>query len=703
MHRIHIYFQPFHSRRILWRTLALLLLAVLFFQNSNAQVNVKIRRAKFKKEHEGFRDAWNSIKSADESFVLGMGMYWKAREGYLKAYAYNPDNAELNYKLGACYLMTDDKFKAMQYLKRSFQLNPRVSPDIHFLLGRASHLVLHFDSAILEYRFYRNTLRHKELKSRYAEIDKLIQECNYGKVLVDSPVRVIITNLGDQVNSAFDDYNSVIISNDSLLYFTSRRPANKKSKPLKLDFKFPEDIYVAHIDSSRWTGAKNLGKPVNTEHNDAVVAVGDNGQKLYVYNGFRNGGDIRVCVFRKGRFSRPKKISGRIRSKYHESAFCIAPDTSAVYFVSNMHKDNLGGKDIYMCRIKPNGRWTRPENLGNQINTPYDEEGVSISKNGKTLFFSSKGHNSMGGYDIFKSTKDSTGHWTKPVNLGYPINSPDDELFYYEAPDNPRFGYYSAIRDGGLGGKDIYKVTYLGETKEPVMTTDEQLYAWPYEMPPSIFFTKPSFISIDTSLVLQGRVLDAKTMEPVVARINLIDNDKSQVTATSISDTAGNYKLNLPSKKVYGVEISAKDYLLFLENLDLKKDSSDLVIHHDFTLSKVEVGVKVVLKNIFFETGKATLKPESYPELGNVIKFLTDNPTVQLEISGHTDNVGSLKTNTRLSQDRAQSVVNYLVSKGVASSRLQAKGYAFSQPIASNDTPDGRAQNRRVEFKVLSK
>jgi outer membrane protein OmpA-like peptidoglycan-associated protein len=254
-----------------------------------------------------------------------------------------------------------------------------------------------------------------------------------------------------------------------------------------------------------------------------------------------------------------------------------------------------------------------------------------------------------------------------------------------------------------LGGKDIFKMTFLGEEKEAVISTDEQLYARPYEPTPSIFFTIPDYLSLDTSMVLQGRILNSKTQEPVIGRMDLIDVVHNVVIGTAVSDSSGNYKLTIPGKKNYGVEIMAKDYLFFLQVVDLTKDTSDLIIKRDFALSKVEVGAKVVLKNIFFETGKATLKSESFAELENVIKFLADNTTIRLEISGHTDNVGSLKSNTKLSQDRAQAVVNYLVTKGIAASRLEAKGYAFSQPLSSNDTPDGRAQNRRVEFKILSK
>jgi hypothetical protein len=669
----------------------------------SAQDDVKIRRSKFKLGSEGFKKAWKAVKIGNENYVLGKGMYWQARENFLKAYEYNPDNPELNYKIGACYLFTDDKFKAITYLRKAFMVKPKVSDDIHFLLARAFHLVLNFDTAILEYNVFKNNLRPKELRVLAAKINKYIEECQNGKELVKTPTRVIITNMGDSINSAFDDYNSVFTSTDSTVYFTSRRKVNKKSKLSPVDYKYNEDVYESHKEGTKWSKAKNLGKPINTVHNDAVVAIAGKDTRLYVYNGFKNGGDVQVSKLRKNKWTRPKPIPRKFRTKYHESSYFFAADTSAIYFVSAPKRHTEGGKDIFVSYPRKNGSWAKPVNIGKTINTPYDEEGVSLSKDGRTLYFSSKGHNSMGGYDVFKSVKDSAGNWTTPVNMGYPINSPDDELFYYEDYSNPKYAYYSTTRDGGLGGKDIYKMTFLGEEKEALMTTDEQLYAWPYETAPSIFFSMPDYLTLDTSMVLQGRILNAKSQEGIMGRMDLIDVARNVMIGSAVSDSLGNYRITIPGKRNYGVEIMAKDYLFFLQVVDLTKDTADLLIKRDFALSKVEVGAKVVLKNIFFETAKATLKSESFTELENVIKFLNDNSTVRLEISGHTDNVGSLKANTKLSQDRAQSVVNYLVTKGIAVSRLEAKGYAFTQPLATNDTPDGRAQNRRVEFKILSK
>jgi outer membrane protein OmpA-like peptidoglycan-associated protein len=212
----------------------------------------------------------------------------------------------------------------------------------------------------------------------------------------------------------------------------------------------------------------------------------------------------------------------------------------------------------------------------------------------------------------------------------------------------------------------------------------------------------PAIVTIDTTFILTGKVSDASSGDGVMAQLEFIDVDQSRVIATTLSNDTGTYVARLPEGKAYGVEINAKGYLYFLDMVDLTGKVPEEPVRRDFSLEKVEVGTKVILENIFFETNKATLKPESYPQLEQVLKFLDSNPSVRMEISGHTDNTGSLKLNTNLSQARAESVVRYLVERGVAPSRLDAKGYAYSQPVAPNDTAEGRAKNRRVEFKILS-
>jgi outer membrane protein OmpA-like peptidoglycan-associated protein len=308
----------------------------------------------------------------------------------------------------------------------------------------------------------------------------------------------------------------------------------------------------------------------------------------------------------------------------------------------------------------------------------------------------------MGGYDIFKSTLSNVGLWSQPVNLGYPVNTPNDDIFYQEMPDG-KTAYYSSNRETGLGGMDIYKIIYLGAEKEMQVADVEDRVAGlkvPYD---DIYFTPSQKIKVDTSLVLRGFINDSESKKPIIAKIELVDREISQIAATAISDSTGNYSMKIQLAKAYGVEIVAKGYMLYLDVVDLSHRTYGDVIVKNFLLDRMEVGAKVVLKSIYFEFGKATLKPASYIGLNNIIQLLQSNETLSIEVSGHTDNIGGLKANTKLSTERAKAVVDYLVKKGISPNRLTYKGYAYSQPVAPNDTDKGRAQNRRVEFKVLSK
>jgi len=686
------------------RLILLIVISIFFSLPAFSQENVKVKKPEFKTEStDGLPEAWKSIKKGDKFFKAGKGTYRDARELYLSANKYNPDNAELNYKIGITYLFSDDKFESQEYLENAFNLKENVAGDIRYMLGQSYHLTLEFDNAIQQYQEYLENLEPKEQATVRNTITKLIQECRNGKELVASPSRVIINNLGGEVNSAGDDYNPIFTPGDSALYFTSRRQHNKKAKRSPIDNKFFEDIYVTSSMGEGWDSARYMGKPVSLKkHNTAAVGLSPDGTILYIYQGHKDGGAISQSEWKGDKWSSMKNVSSKFKSKWRETTVSQSPDGKEFFFVSDNEKETLGGKDIFIAKMNASGRWEDPVNIGDDLNTPYDEEAVFISPDGNTLYFSSKGHNTMGGFDVFRSERNDLGEWSFPENLGYPVNSPDDDLFYKLTPES-RYAYYSANRMGGFGGKDIYRILYLGEEKEMLMSTEDLLIAGIFETEKQGFFTPSLPVDIDTSFIVTGKIFDSKSSGGVQAKIDFIDVDVGKVVATSVSSDSGLYRASLPEGKAYGVEIVARDYLFFLDIVDISSDDPDDEIKRDFGLEKVEVGATVVLENIFFETGKATLKIESYPQLEQVLKFMDSNPTIRMEISGHTDNTGSLKVNTRLSQARAESVVEYLVEHGVAEDRLDAMGYAFSQPIAPNDTPEGRARNRRVEFKILSK
>lgn len=670
-----------------------------------AQENVKISKRQFKTGIDtGFKEAWSSIREGDKNYKAGAGTYDIARDHYLFAQQYNPENARLNYKLGVCYLFTDDKYRAIDYLRKAYALDAEVSKDIHYLLGQAFQLVLEFDKAVDHYQMHMETLP-SAYRDLYGEVlEKRQEECKNGKELALNPVRVILKNPGPAINSKYDDYNPVFAFDDTTLFFTSRRPF-EKSRRNEIDNKFKEDIYRSDYRNLEFGQAVRLAKPFNTANNDAIVGIARDGKRMLLYRGHVDGGDIQMTAYNseKQRWSKPKSLKGRLTSKQGETSACFSPDQTELYYISRNKKLSMGGKDILVSRLDDKGKWSHPVNAGAHLNTPYDEEGLFISPEGHFLYFASQGHTSMGGFDIFRSERLEDNSWSDPVNLGYPINTPDDEVFYI-TDQTGSFGMYSTIREGSMGSKDIYKVIYLGSEKELVFRTRDELVAGPGTRKIG-FLTLPPLITLDTTFLLKGNVLDSiGELRAVGSTLSFMDPVTGRQEAAVRSDSVtGEYTVSLPGAKVYGVEVHAPGYLYFLDILDLSTEESDRIVRRDFFLQKVEVGTKVVLDNIYFQTGKSVLMPESFDELDQVFRFLENNPGIKLEISGHTDNTGSLRVNQRLSKERARAVVNYLVNRGIAEDVLISEGYADNQPVASNDTAEGRRQNRRVEFKVISK
>ncbi len=663
-----------------------------------AQENVRIKKISFITSNPGSEPAWDAVKKGDKLYKKGFAFYRDTRKEYLKAYNYNDKVPALNYKLGICYLYSDEKNEAIKYLKKAFELDNNVSKDIHFQLGRAYHMNYEFDNAIKEYNLAKTTIPIKRLKKLPYNIDKLIEECENGKLIMSQPKRVVIQNMGENINSEYDDFYPVYDKYHETLYFTSRRYSKSNKKRNALDNKFSEDIYYVRKSASGWTPPQILSKGLTSKKNEAAVASSAKGDTLFIYRSKGNG-NIYYVVREEGKWSGVSSFSRINMRRSRETSVSFTADGKKLFFVSDADRDGaIGGKDIYYCEMLSNDRWTKPRNLGPLINTPDNEEGVFISPDGKTLYFSSKGHPGMGGYDIFYSTLTENGTWSKPINMGYPINTPDDDLFF-SIQANGKNGFLSSNREKTVGGVDIYKVIFLGAEKEFVFVNDISPLAFELYEKPTMLHVLPGELAVDSSLILTGKVLDSETKNGVMAKMQIIDSEKAKVVATLLSDTLGNYKTQIPEKKVFGVEITAKGYVLYLSTIDLTKEKQD-VINKDFVLQPLTVGAKVVLKNIFFETGKAVLKEESFQQLNNVISFLKENPSVKLEISGHTDNVGGLAYNIKLSEARAKAVVTYLIENGIDKSRLTYKGYGPHQPVASNKTANGRALNRRVEFKI---
>ncbi|MEX0987194.1 MAG: OmpA family protein [Bacteroidales bacterium] len=687
----------------------LFILTIFLATALQAQEEVVIRKKEFKStdNSEGFKEAWKSVKEGNTYFEEGLGTYTLARDHYLFANQYNGYNAELNYRIGVCYLFSDDKFRAIDFFLKAYELKTDVSSDIRLMVGKAYHQAEEFDKARQFYLEYKQNLTiDDDILMKNNEVEKLLIECTHGKELSREPKRVIIQNLGEAVNSVYDDYNARFAYNDTALIFTSRRPMDKRAKRNELDNKYYENIFISSYSGGKFMGARELGKPFNARGNYSIVGIAPDGSSLFVYDGSSNGGDILQAFYlhEKGKWKKPKALSKKIRTDASETTAALSPDGNELYFVSSNPEMTNGGKDIFVTRLNAKGKWDVPRNLGGLINSKYDEEGIYLTNDGNTLYFASKGHNSMGGFDIFKAVKDEDGSWGAPENLGYPINTPEDEVFYVTDSAGV-YGYYSTIREGGFGGKDIYKVIALGAEKDVLTLTKDKLIVGMDYLERDPHLTTPELLNIDTTLMLSGQVRDtvgdADTL--VMAALSFMDPATGEVVARAMTGTDGYYRARIPEPKVYGLEINATGYLYYLDILDLSDLNPDEPAEKDFFLQRIEVGTKVVLDNIYFETGKSVLTSSSYESLNQVVRFLTNNESVRLEISGHTDNTGSLRINTNLSEARAKAVVDYVVGGGIPASRLEYKGYADSQPVAPNDTREGREMNRRVEFKVLSK
>jgi outer membrane protein OmpA-like peptidoglycan-associated protein/tetratricopeptide (TPR) repeat protein len=681
-------------------TIFLLLSAATLF----AQQDARIDKDKFFSGNEGFKEAWNAIKEADKYYADGKpGAYMIALDNYLTAYKYNSNNAELNYKIGVCYLKTVEKIKALTYLNKASTLNKNVASDFMYFLARAHHLNYEFDKAIDEYTAFKNSLSPELMKIYEKELIRRLEECKNGKEIIKKPVRAFIDNLGPEINSSFPDYTPLITADNSMMIFTSRRQNTTGGEICPDDEMFYEDIYYSNLIKGKWQKAENIGEPLNGRDNDATVGLTPDGQQLFIYKGNKGNGDLFESNLTGKDWGQATALPGQINTSAKENSATLSYEGNFLYFSSTRKENSYGGSDIFVSkRIKKN-KWGDAQNIGAVVNTPYNEEGVFMLPDGKTLYFCSDGHNSIGGYDIFKTVLQPDGTWSKPENLGYPVNTPDDDRDLVLTASG-RIAYYSSVREDGFGFSDIYKITFLGPEKPIYLGTQDELIA-SIANPVSEVSVKES-VKIETIrlTIVKGIITDSITHQPLAAQIEIVDNDKNEIISTQSSNsTTGKYLFSLPSGKNYGIAVKLDNYLFHSENFNIPPTANYQEISKNIQLLNVSVGSKVILKNIFFDINKSVLRSESFPELTRVVELMKQYPKIKIEISGHTDNTGNDADNQKLSENRAKSVVEYLIQNGIPTDRLEFKGYGEVQPIADNKTEEGRQENRRVEFKVISK
>lgn len=631
-----------------------------------------------------------------------------ARDLMVTAANLDPDNLKANFEAGMFHIRTIGKDRAVQFFLRVYERDPNYRFDLEYWIGLSYQYGMEFDKAIDFYNRYKDRMAKRPNymgndRVSPAVVDRAIYECENGKEFVANPKNFSIVNIGREINSEWDDYAPVLNANEDIIIFTSRRKDGNMNQNVDLDNKPFEDIFISRKVNGVWSRAENIGAPVNTPYHDSNLAFSADGETLFIYKD-DNGGDIYYSDRQpNGTWSVPKPLPGIINSSYEEKSISISPDERTLYFSSN-RPGGYGGLDIYKATKDAKGEWSNVKNLGPKINTEFDDDGPFIDYDNKTLYFSSKGRKGMGGFDIFKSVFDEkTNEWSEPENLGYPINTPDNDIYYVSTRDGKR-AYYSSVREDGIGYDDIYMITI---PEQPVATVKPEVKPEPEpEITPEVKpEPKPEPKPVQKfPLRYVVRVVDASTGQPLNARVRLQGARDNIVIAGSGKDTGvTEFLINTEGAKEYRLSVEQEGYAFVNQNVRLQGASDqERTEVRTVELRRLTTGVVGVLRNIYFDFDKATFRTESYTELNKLERMMAENPNLKVEIAGHTDNIGTAAYNMQLSQRRAEAVKDYLVKKGIDPRRITAKGYGKTRPLASNDDEkEGRELNRRVEFRVL--
>ena len=700
------------------KNILLLLIIVISFSSVAQNVSVPFDKKIFKEKKDAFKIAVDNLEEGEKFYELGQNpaigfsIWSKAIPFYKKANDFNPDNATLNYKLGNCNLVSIHKYYALDYFIHAYKLKPTIAKDIHYKIGRAYQYQYKFDEALHEYGLFRKTLNNDADAKVIVELNRFIKQCETGKTLMDFPERVWIDNLGKQINTEYPDYAPLISADESVIMFTSRR-SNSTGGEI-VGAMYNEDLYISEKDKDgNWSPAVGISEKINTKGHDATAGLSLDGLSLFVYMDNGDRGNLYISNKLEDGWEKPKGVGKNINGKKtRETGACFTFDKKSFYFVSN-REGTLGGTDIWRTDWnEEKEEWGEPVNCGDVINTNYDEVGVFIHPDGRTMYFSSKGHKGMGGFDIFYSIMNDDGTWNEPVNIGYPVSTPDDDVHFVISASG-KHGYYSSFREvDGMGEKDIYMITFLGGKKEPLLSTEDNLLA-SITAPIKEELIQPKVaVSAKNLSILKGLVLDAETKKPVKSFIDLVDNGTQEHISEFNNDPiTGKFLMSLPAGKNYGIAAKSEGYLFHSENFDIPADAGFKEYEKVIYLNKIKKGVSIVLRNIFFDTDKYSLKPESKIELDRLIQLLTDNLNLRIEISGHTDTHGSSSYNQRLSEDRAGAVVDYLVVHGFGRERFEFKGVGEAKPLVTDaerdkmkstkDRDDADAHNRRTEFMII--
>lgn len=511
----------------------------------------------------------------------------------------------------------------------------------------------------------------------------LLKNCDFAIEAMKNPVEFDPINVGEGINTRFSEYFPNVTVDGKMMLFTRRVPIDPSTNGSPEQ----EDFFISQFYGGVWAPATPMGSRINTAFNEGAPSLSADGRMLIfsacvgsgnTYGENREGFgscDLFYSIREGTRWSEPKNMGAPINTSLWESQPSLSADGRTLYFIRGNKRQGNNAQDIYVSNLQDNGKWSNPVKLPDNINTPYREESVFIHPDGQTLYFSSNGHVGMGNSDIYVTKKLTDSTWSTPKNMGYPINTFNEEHSFFVS-SNGQNAYFSSNREGGFGENDIYC----------------------FELPKAVQATPVTYMT--------GKSFDAQTRKIMPASIELIDLETGKTVYQTKSDPVnGKFLIVLPTNRNYALNASAEGYLFFSKHFELKKQPDAKPYYKDIALQPISIGETMVLHNILFEKDQYAIKPESKIELDKLVIFLNSNKTIKLEIQGHTDNTGTIQHNQILSENRAKAVYDYIISKGIDPQRLSHRGFGFSRPIEVNncDSDTVRLINRRTEFKIIEK
>ena len=624
----------------------------------------------------GMLMAQSSNKKADALYkkaqdALNSHHFDKAQTYLSKALELDPNFAEAYLLQGDVYNFQSNPVGAVANYNKAIQLKPNQKPILYYITAEEELKCGLYQDAYNHLLIFQE--REKDITPLAKEFEKAMETATFGKEAIKNPMHFNPINMGPNINSEHDEYLAALTADEQEIIFTVRQPRNENT--ICVFCQTEEDFYVSKQVNSSWQPREAMGAPIKSGYNEGAQCISPDGRYLFYTlcnTDYGMGSCDLYWAKRIGdRWSRPRNFGEPVNSKHWESQPTIAPDGRTIIFASN-RPGGFGGVDLWKTTMTEEGVFSVPENLGPVINTKGDDTAPFIHSDGKTLYFCSDGRPGMGGKDIYYSTLLGDGSWSAPVNMGYPLNTPADEInISINAAGNT--GYIASDKEGGFGGLDLYSFT-LDEKLRPTPVT-----------------------------YLKGRVIDAFTKRPVEAQIEMIDLAQNKLLTSTTSDPeTGEFLACILTGTNVLLNVSNPLYPFYSENFQIDQEASEIEPYiKDIPLHKAGVGKTYILKNIFFDFDKSDLQPASFVELNLLVDYLKQNHDIAIEIGGHTDDQGSDEYNNRLSLARAKAVYDYLLSKGIEASQVSYKGYGKSQPIADNSTEEGRAANRRTEFKIV--